>query len=161
MESFRGNITNKVDAKGRVSVPAKFRAITQNEGFAGIYCFCSFQGPFLEGGGPQFNAEIDDMLGQLGTFSSELNELAAVLVGESDELMFDADGRVSLSEDLRRHAGIGEQATFVGMGRKFQIWEPKAYEDFRAAALEAARKHSDLLKSPRALSGPQGQGGER
>lgn len=161
MESFRGNITNKVDAKGRVSVPAKFRAVTQAQGFAGIYCFCSFQGPFLEAGGPRLNAEIDDMLGRLGTFSSELNELAAVLVGESDELMFDADGRVLLPEALRRHAGISDQATFVGMSRKFQIWEPKAYEDFRTAALEAARRHSNLLQSPRALLGPQGQGGEQ
>lgn len=161
MESFRGKFTNKIDAKGRVSVPAKFRSITQAQGLNGVYCFCSFQGPFIEGGGPQLNTEIDTMLDQLDPFSPERDVLAAVLVGESAELMFDADGRVVLSDELRRHAGISKQATFVGLGKKFQIWEPKAYDEFRAKALDAARNHGNLLRSPQALVVPPRDGGDR
>lgn len=156
MSSFRGKFTNKLDAKGRVSVPSKFRTVAQSQGMNGIYCFRSFKGPFLEAGGPALNAEIDALLDGLGTFSDELNELAAVLVAESDELLFDADGRVLLSEELREHAGLEEkgQVTFVGMRRKFQIWEPSAYERFRQSALEAVRHHDDLLRSPSAPRRP-------
>lgn len=151
MESFRGRFTNKIDAKGRVSVPAKFRSVAVAQGMNGVVCFPSFQGAFIEGGGPAFSAEIDEMLDRLDPFSPERDVLASVLIGDSAELMFDADGRVVLPEELRAHANITDEATFVGHGRKFQIWEPKAYGAFRAGALEKARAHGDLLRSPFAL----------
>lgn len=153
MESFRGRFTNKIDAKGRVSVPAKFRTVTVAQGLNGIICFPSFQGGFVEGGGPALSSMIDDMLDQLDPFSPERDALAAVLLGDSAELLFDSDGRVVLPEDLRAHAGISDQITFVGLGRKFQIWEPTAYEAFRLEALDRARAHGDLLKSPYTPSG--------
>lgn len=151
MESFRGRFTNKIDAKGRVSVPAKFRLVTTSQGLAGVVCFPSIQGAFLEGCGPAFSAVIDEMLDRLDPFSRERDVLASVLIGDSAELMFDSDGRVVLPEELRVHAKIVDEATFVGLGKKFQIWEPKAYEAFRAEALEQARAHGDLLRSPLAL----------
>lgn len=153
MESFRGRYTNKVDAKGRVSVPAKFRAVTAAQGLNGIICFPSIQSPCVEGGGPKLSAVIDEMLDRLDPFSPERDVLAAVLVGDSYELTFDSDGRVVLPEELREHSGISNQVTFVGLGAKFQIWEPAAYETFRAEALSHARSHSDLLKSPFAGGG--------
>lgn len=155
MESFRGRFTNKIDAKGRVSVPAKFRVVTTSQGLNGVVCFPSIQGAFLEGCGPVFSAVIDEMLDRLDPFSRERDVLASVLIGDSAELMFDSDGRVVLPEELRAHAKIVDEATFVGLGKKFQIWEPKAYEAFRAEALEQARAHGDLLRSPLAL-GPGG-----
>ncbi|MDE1173432.1 MAG: division/cell wall cluster transcriptional repressor MraZ [Parvibaculaceae bacterium] len=148
MESFRGRFTNKIDAKGRVSVPAKFRAVAVAQGLNGIICFPSFQGPFVEGGGPALASTIDEMLDRLDPFSPERDALAAVLIGDSAELLFDSDGRIMLRDDLREHAGITDQISFVGLGRKFQIWEPGAYEAFRLDALERARAHGDLLKSP-------------
>lgn len=151
MESFRGRFTNKIDAKGRVSLPAKFRSVATSQGLNGVVCFPSFQGSFIEGSGPRFADEIAQMLQRLDPFSSERDMLASVLIGDSAELMFDSDGRIVLPEELRAHAGIADEATFVGLGEKFQIWEPKAFEAFRAEALEKARAHGDLLKSPTAL----------
>jgi len=151
MESFRGRFTNKIDAKGRVSLPAKFRSVAASQGLNGVVCFPSFQGRFIEGSGPHFAASIDEMLQRLDPFSPERDMLASVLIGDSAELMFDSDGRVVLPEELRAHAGIADEATFVGLGEKFQIWEPKAFEAFRAEALEKARGYGDLLKSPAAL----------
>ncbi len=151
MESFRGRFTNKIDAKGRVSLPAKFRSVATSQGLNGVVCFPSFQGSFIEGSGPRFADEIAQMLQRLDPFSSERDMLASVLIGDSAELMFDSDGRIVLPEELRAHAGIADEATFVGLGEKFQIWEPKAFEAFRAEALEKARAHGDLLKSPAAL----------
>ncbi|KAB7738933.1 hypothetical protein F2P47_14915 [Parvibaculum sedimenti] len=151
MESFRGRFTNKIDAKGRVSLPAKFRSVATSQGMSGVVCFPSFQGSFIEGSGPRFADSVLQMLDRLDPFSPERNMLASVLIGDSAELMFDSDGRILLPEELRAHAGIADEATFVGLGEKFQIWEPKAYEAFRAEALEKARAYGDLLKSPTAL----------
>jgi|SRR5690606_16919428 MraZ protein len=148
MELFRGRFTNRIDAKGRVSVPAKFRSVSASQGLNGIICFPSIQGAFIEGCGPAFSTVIDEMLDRLDPFSRERDLLAAVLIGGSAELMFDSDGRVVLPEELREHARIADEATFVGLGQKFQIWEPKAYLAFHAEALEKARAHGDLLKSP-------------
>lgn len=151
MESFRGRFTNKIDAKGRVSLPAKFRSVAIAQGLSGVVCFPSFQGSFIEGSGPRFAENIDRMLQRLDPFSPERDMLAFVLIGDSAELMFDSDGRIILPEDLRAHAGITDEATFVGLGEKFQIWEPRAFEAFRAEALEKARAYGDLLKSTATL----------
>jgi len=164
MLSFRGTYTNKIDAKGRVSVPAKFRGVTAAQEFSGIICFPSLSDACIEGGGPDLDAEIDMMLNQLDPFSRERNVLANMLKAQSAELMFDADGRVSLPEMLTVKAGITDQVTFVGLGTKFQLWEPKAYERYLADVLAEASGHGSLLKSPYAVSPPgvvpsSGQGG--
>ncbi|MEQ9143737.1 MAG: division/cell wall cluster transcriptional repressor MraZ [Parvibaculaceae bacterium] len=154
MLSFRGTFTNKIDAKGRVSVPAKFRSVTAAQEFPGIICFPSLTDPCIEGGGPDLDAEIDTMLNRLDPFSRERNVLSNMLKAQSAELMFDADGRVSLPDMLTEKAGIRDQVTFVGLGNKFQIWEPKAYEAYLADAMAEAGGHGGLLKSPHAVQPP-------
>lgn len=159
MDSFRGRFTNKIDSKGRVSVPAKFRAVSIAQGLNGVICFPPLNpGNYIEGCGPSFSSVIDQMLDRLDPFSPERDMLASVLVGESAELTFDADGRVVLPEAMRAYAGITEEATFVGMGLKFQIWEPKAYDAYYAKALQGAQTHRELLRSPFAQPGGQGGG---
>lgn len=155
MESFRGRFTNKIDAKGRVSVPAKFRAVTVAQGFNGIICFPPLsEGRFIEGCGPAFSNQIDQMLARLDPFSPERDMLASVLLGESAELMFDADGRVILPETLREMAGIADEATFVGAGERFQIWAPKAYEVFAVEAKKQVPGFRAMLKAlPPVLDG--------
>lgn len=145
--SFRGTFTNKIDAKGRVSVPAKFRAVTGAQDFQGVICFPSLTDPCIEGGGPALDSEIDGMLNRLDPFSRERNVLANMLKAQSAELMFDGDGRVSLPEMLTARAGITDQVTFVGLGTKFQIWEPDAYQAYLASAFDEAGDQSGLLKS--------------
>lgn len=154
MLSFRGTFTNKIDAKGRVSVPAKFRGVTAAQEFLGIICFPSLIDPCVEGGGPDLDAEIDMMLNRLDPFSRERNVLANMLKAQSAELMFDADGRVSLPDVLMAKAGITDQITFVGLGNKFQLWEPQAYERYLADVLAEASRHGTLLKSPYAAVPP-------
>jgi MraZ protein len=151
MESFRGRFTNKIDAKGRVSVPAKFRSIVIAQGLNGIICSPSFKGPYLEAGGPSYGAMLDQMINRLGMFSDAHDNLAAVLYGESQELSLDGDGRIVLPEEMRQHANIKEEATFVGFGARFLIWEPKAYEAFRANALGDAKSLGDLLQPADAI----------
>lgn len=161
MESFRGRFTNKIDAKGRVSVPAKFRAIVIAQGLNGIICSPSFKGAYLEAGGPAYGAMLDEAINRLGMFSDEHDNLAAALYGESHDISFDGDGRIVLPEELRAHAKIGDEATFVGFGARFLIWEPKAYEAYRANALGDAKSLGDLLQPNNPIARTRPAGGEQ
>ncbi|MCE9650865.1 MAG: division/cell wall cluster transcriptional repressor MraZ [Parvibaculum sp.] len=159
MESFRGRFTNKIDAKGRVSVPAKFRAIVIAQGLNGIICSPSFKGAYLEAGGPAYGAMLDQAINRLGMFTDAHDNLAAALYGESHDLSLDGDGRIVLPEELRAHAKITDEATFVGFGARFLIWEPKAYDAFRANALGDAKSLGDLLQPANAVTPPSPAGG--
>src|SRR5690606_41831183 len=117
MESFRGRFTNKIDAKGRVSVPAKFRAVTMAQGLNGVICFPPLNpGAFIEGCGPAFSDMVDQMLDRLDPFSPERQSLAAVRIGESAARTFDAGGREIPPDTLRNLARGKDEATAACMG---------------------------------------------
>ncbi len=84
--------------------------------------------------------EIGRRLEHFDLFSEEQDDLATAIFGESVHLHFDGEGRVMLPEDLIEYAGLGEQATFVGLGRKFQIWSPQAFAERKKAAHEQVRE---------------------
>jgi MraZ protein len=129
MDRFVANFTSRLDTKGRVSIPAAFRAVLARDGFEGLYCCPSLDRPAIDSGGHALLAEIDQLVGRFGSYADEREELLVALYGRSETLKIDGEGRVVLTDMLKNHAGIGEAATFVGLGNRFQIWEP---ERFRA-----------------------------
>lgn len=149
MADFVSHYTNRLDAKGRVSVPAPFRQALTRDGFEGLYCFPSLHHPAVDAGGHQLVAEIRKRLEGLATLTDDHDALSTALYGASETLKIDRDGRVMLSDTLREHAGIGDQVTFVGQGYKFQIWEPTR---FRAHRAEAMRRAMEMLKGGAAQS---------
>ncbi|HWB46743.1 MAG TPA: division/cell wall cluster transcriptional repressor MraZ [Hyphomicrobiaceae bacterium] len=164
MDRFVSTITNKIDAKGRVSVPAPFRAVLERDGYAGgIYCYPSLDSPALDAGGQSLAQKIDGLLAGLPDYSDERDELSVALYGEVQILTIDQDGRIVLPESLRAHAGIGTHVTFVGLGHKFQMWEPARFEARRARAREKVQDHRKLFGAGRRHeSGDEGgEGGAR
>ena len=157
MDQFVSRFTNKIDAKGRVSVPAPFRAVLARDGYEGIYCYPSLDQPALDAGGNKLVARIDDLLEDLPPYSDERDMLAAALYGVSEVLKIDKDGRTMLSEELREHAGITDRIAFVGLGDKFQLWEPTRFEAHFRQAREKVRDLRKLLGAGRsaALAGRQ------
>ncbi|MCG6121995.1 MAG: division/cell wall cluster transcriptional repressor MraZ [Microvirga sp.] len=135
MDRFVSNFTNRLDSKGRVSIPATFRSVMAKDGFEGLYVHPALDAPALDAGGNTLLKEIDAFLSTLSPYSDERDQLSTALFGTSEILKVDTEGRVILTESVKLHAGIADQVTFVGLGHKFQIWEP---EGFRAH-LEAAR----------------------
>jgi MraZ protein len=157
MDRFVSTFINKIDAKGRVSVPAPFRAILERDGYAGggIYCYPSLDAPALDAGGQRLAANIDRLLDGLPDYSDERDELSVALYGDVHTLAIDGDGRIVLPEPLRTHAGLSTQVAFVGLGQKFQMWEPARFDERRAAARERARQHRNLFGAGRRLMGPE------
>ena len=137
---FMDTVVNKVDAKGRVSLPADYRSIvkdTESE----IVCYRSLTAPCIEGC-------LEDLLDKLASemedsldfFSSTQDDLTNLIFGDAKRYPFDSTGRIMLSEKLLRHAAITDTAVFVGKGRKFQIWNPENW------AKEEARIRAEVLQ---------------
>jgi MraZ protein len=141
---FLSTHVNKVDRKGRVSVPATFRATLAEQRSPGIFVFRSFRFDALEAGGYGRMEEIADRLRGLDEFSEEYENLSAMLP-DAQELPFDPEGRVILPQRLAEYAHITEQAAFVGLGHSFQIWEPGRFEEHQATMRERARRQQSRL----------------
>ena len=138
---FMDTITNKVDAKGRVSLPSDYRAIVK-ESSTEIVCYRSLSAPCIEGC-------LEDTLDKLATeienstdfFSETQDNLTNLIFGDAKRFPFDSTGRIVLTDKLLQHAGITDSAVFVGKGRKFQIWNPENW------AKEEARIRAEVLKN--------------
>lgn len=147
MHGFVSHYTNKLDAKGRVSIPAPFRSELTRDGFSGLYCFPSPHAATVDAGGNKLLEEISARLGGLDTLTADHDMISTALFGISELLKVDAEGRVVLSDTIHQITGIAGAATFVGLGYKFQIWEP---ERFRAHRAEAMKRAFGVLGTPSA-----------
>jgi MraZ protein len=146
-DRFVSNITLRLDAKGRVSIPASFRSVLGRDGFEGLYCYPALDRPAIDAGGNALMAEIEALIGRFTPFSEEREQFALALYGTSETLKVDGEGRVMLSESLKRHAGISDSVTFVGLGHKFQIWEPGRFQSELAEATQKVRALKAELSS--------------
>lgn len=139
MDRFVSNFTLRLDSKGRVSIPAPFRNVLTRDGFDGLYCYPTLDRPALDAGGHALLAEIEALIARFPPYSNERERFATALYGTSEVLRMDTEGRVMLPEALKMHAGIKQAAAFVGLGGKFQIWEPNRFRAELAEATEQVR----------------------
>ena len=141
MTHFLGTHTNRLDAKGRVSIPAPFRAALRPEtgGNATVVLRPSHTHPCVEGWPEREFHALATPLDSLDMFSDAHDDLAATIFADAYPLEADREGRIVLPEFLVTHANLTESVVFMGLGRTFQIWEPAAAERRRAEARERAR----------------------
>jgi MraZ protein len=156
MDRFVSHYTLRLDAKGRVSIPAAFRSVLARDGFDGLYCYPALDRPALDAGGNALLREIESLIARFPAYSEEREQLAAALYGTSEVLKIDGEGRAVLSEALKAHAGIEAEITFAGLGHKFQIWEPGRFRAELAEATGKVRALKKRLGSRVAAEGPHG-----
>ena len=149
MALFLSTFVNKVDKKGRVSVPASFRAALSDQTFDGIVAFPSFVHPAIEASGIDRLESLSEGIDQFDPFSDEHDDFANAILADSHQLAFGDDGRIVLPEALRDGASITDQAAFVGRGATFQIWEPGAFRIVQEAARNRARENRTSLRLKR------------
>jgi len=156
MDEFVSTFTNRLDAKGRVSVPASFRQVLTRDGFEGIYCCPTLDQNAVDAGGNRLLEQIRASLARFEPFSEDHEFLSTTLIGESEILRVDSEGRVGLTETIKSYAGIADTVTFVGQGYKFQIWEPERFVAYRS---EARNRLRDLRRrmSPSGLAASPGE----
>jgi MraZ protein len=158
MSLFLSTFTNKVDRKGRVSVPATFRAALATQPFQGIILFKSYRLPALEGCGIDRMTLLSDSVDQLDLFSEDQDDLTATLFADAVQLAFDGDGRILLPEDLRAFVGVRETVSFVGRGKTFQVWEPDAFAAHQEEARRRLRERGATLKLQPKMTGKHNNG---
>jgi len=156
MDQFVSHHMLRLDAKGRVSVPASFRAVLARDGFDGLYCYTALDRPALDAGGNALIAEIEALVTSFPPYSEKREQFSLALYGTSETLKFDGEGRVMLSEAHKAHAGIAEAVVFVGLGHKFRIWEPGRFRAELAEATDKVRAFKAELGAPTAAAKPRG-----
>jgi MraZ protein len=152
LDRFLSQYRNRFDAKGRISLPATFRAILSRSALEGVFLHPSLDAPALDGGGQGLIDEIQAMLDTLAPYSQEREDLSTALLATGEILRLDSEGRMVLPQRLREAAQLREEAVFVGQGRKFQIWEPQRF----AAHLDQARARARVLRGQ--MSAPREPG---
>ena len=149
---FLSTYENRLDKKGRVSVPATFRSYLSNLGYNGIICFPSFNHQCIESW-PQDRIEmVTSAIDNLNPFEEKKDYFATSILAESINLQFDGEGRISLTNKLIKHAKIKNNMLFVGQGRTFQIWDPTVFEKFKANAKRKSNLNRNSLKWERKLN---------
>lgn len=148
MALFLSTYVNKMDKKGRVSVPAPFRSALIGQGFQGIVLFRATGHDCLEGFDYASMEELSERLDHFEMFSSAQDDLATSIFAEAVQCPFDSEGRISIPAHLMAHAKIEEAVTFVGLGKKFQVWSSDKFEKRRETARANVAREGLTLPRP-------------
>ena len=143
---FLSTYENKLDKKGRVSVPASYRSYLSNLGYHGVICYPSFNNQSIEAWPQDRIEKISNSIDSLNPFEEKRDLFATSILSESTNLQFDSEGRISLTSKLLKHAKIKNSMVFVGQGKTFQIWEPTIFEKFKVNARKKANLNRASLK---------------
>tara|TARA_B100001057_G_scaffold186896_1_gene187692 strand:- start:121 stop:588 length:468 start_codon:yes stop_codon:yes gene_type:complete len=154
---FLSSYENRLDKKGRVSVPASFRSYLSNLGYNGVICYPSFNNQSIEAWPQDRIEKISNTIDSLNPFDEKRDFFATSVLSESINLQFDSEGRISLTTKLLRHAKIKNSMLFVGQGKTFQIWEPATFEKFRVNARKKANTNRASLKWEKHFNNKEGE----
>lgn len=162
MPLFLSTYTNKLDKKGRISVPAPFRARLEGSAFAGFVVFPHPEIACLEAWDMERMERFAEGMDEYAPMSAEYAAVSTLMT-RSKELAFDPEGRVTIPEAMLAEAGITDQVKFAGRGQTFQLWQPGAYDAFEADSAALARANGGQVRlaprRPMPATGPETGGG--
>ena len=142
---FRGEFHQKVDGKGRVSIPAQFRRVLEagDPGWSDgktpefVIVYGDHRRKYLECYTIQAIDEVDDQIADMQRGSVERKMLETLFSGQSTQIGVDDTGRIVLTKKLREKIGIEDEAFFIAKGDTFQMWKPETYEAEELSKTEA------------------------
>jgi MraZ protein len=127
---FKGTYRHRIDAKGRLPVPAAFRRELVEAGPATVVvtpldqCLAAY--PMREW------ARLEQQLVQLPPFSAPAKALTRLVTSRAVDCDLDVQGRVLLPQSLRAAAGLRTEAVVIGVLNRFEIWTPAQWDSFVA-----------------------------
>lgn len=134
-----GTFTNKIDRKGRVSLPAEFRAVLQRQQCTMAALMPALNADAVAGGGERYLDTLHARIEGLDPLSDEYNDWLDFIMPNVRHAGWDETGRIVLPDSLMQIAGLSEQAVFVGRYDHFQIWTPEAWAERQAQVAERHR----------------------
>ncbi|MAN37567.1 MAG: mraZ [Opitutae bacterium] len=122
---FAGKYTHTLDAKGRVTIPSKWRI----QGGENTYLALPNPNGYIDVYPPKMVARLEEIVASIKLSDHEKQTKAMELFSQADSFGCDKQGRINLGESLRAHAGIGGKAVFTGSLRHFSIWSEERYDE--------------------------------
>jgi len=133
MAVFLSTVVNRIDRKGRVSVPAAFRQVLAEQSPGGVasslIVFRSTTANAIEACSAKHMEDLAADIDLMDLTDEEREDLELSIFGASQNLPIDPEGRIALPDDLREFAGITEQVAFVGKRNTFQLWQPERFQE--------------------------------
>ena len=139
MNRFLSHATNRIDSKGRVSVPSMFRSALSALDIRELYCFQDFVFPAISAGGPELLDRFERQISGEDPFSPQANQMSLLVHGGGVFMKLDQEGRLMVTDFIRDFTGIDTEVTFVGRADHFQLWAPHVFAETQAAAREERR----------------------
>ncbi len=141
---FIGTHLNKVDGKGRVSVPAPFRSMIERDSENGRRFFYrpDPERPALECFTVGLWDKVDDLIEEKALDDADRELRQYQWYGTSSEIDCDNEGRIVLPRQHAEALGLQGQVQFVGYGERFKIWNPDRLAEYHDS-LKAARDGGD------------------
>jgi MraZ protein len=129
---FLGEYQHSLDAKGRVSLPAKFRSqmtgkVVVAKGLdKNLYVYQA----------DEYEKFVDELVAR-NEFNASVRRIRAFFTGGAEETDLDSAGRIAIKPGLREHAGLGKDVAVIGNGTRIEIWDAEAWQAYNAAAAES------------------------
>lgn len=146
MALFLSTFINKVDTKGRVSLPAQFRSALGVDAPNVVIVYESFINQAIEGCDIERIKKISQAIDDLDPFSEERDAFSATVLGGAIQLTIDGEGRIIIPQELIKKMNIKNNVVFVGKGSTFEIWEANKFNDYSLKAREIAKEKRNLLR---------------
>ena len=146
-EFFLSTYINKIDPKGRVSLPSSFRTILNTNNTDNVIIFKSLTKQCLEGCSVNYLREFDNIINQLDPLSYEKDSFLTTIFGDSVQINFDQDGRIVINKKYLDYANIKDNALFVGKGKTFEIWNSDIFNVYSENCRKFAIENFKLLKN--------------
>lgn len=144
---FLSTYTNRIDKKGRLSIPASFRAALSGQEFSGIVVIPSLINPCIEASGMDRLHTLQSQIDALDPLSFEHDAFATTLLAQSVALPFDSEGRVNLPPSLLEALNLSDEVVLAGKGRTFECWAPKVFAEHAEKARAHALAHRHTLRA--------------
>lgn len=145
MQIFLSKYLNKIDKKGRVSIPPNYRMILNNQN--GLIIYPSIKHKCLEACSVNRLEELSKIIQNLDPYSEERDAFETIILGESVHLPFDKEGRTIIPKSLADYANLSDRGYFVGKGLVFEIWNPSDFDKYLSKASEVAKNNRHMLKN--------------
>jgi len=146
MNLFLSRFINRIDKKGRVSLPSAFRSILPKENRNELILFKSLKFSAIDGCSYKRINRIAERIDKLDIFSDDQDDFSTSIFSEMVPVNLDKEGRFLIPDYLKEYSNIHDEVTFIGQGHYFQIWEPKA-------VLEHQKKSRERLISQKKTLG--------
>ena len=142
---FRGRYEHAIDAKGRTSLPARFREVLQAAGDGRLVITTGLDACLVAYPMAEWNA-FEERLSRLPQFDPQVAQLRRIYVSGAVDVEIDRLGRLLIPSTLRDHAHLERDAVWAGMGKYVELWSKERWGRMQEGATSDDVKRLEMAK---------------